>query len=183
LDQRPALLAGTASALVHWLDWMREARARFDLPARSIIMETGGFKGRSRMLSRAHFYRELSKAHGVPLQNILSEYGMTELLSQYYEIVVPWVANADLQDRYHVGPPWLRTRVLDPITLEAVPEGEPGLLCHYDLANAGSVMAVLTEDLGVEEKGGVRLLGRPAGAEPRGCSLTMDAFLSSKEIR
>ena len=183
LEQQPVLLAATASALVHWLDWMREARVCFDLPAGSIIMETGGFKGRSRMLSRIDFYRELSKSHGVPIQNILSEYGMTELLSQYYEVWAPGIVNTDFQERHHVGPPWLRARVLDPITLEAVPAGEPGLLCHYDLANAGSVMAVLTEDLGVAEKEGMRLLGRATGAEPRGCSLAMDALLSSKEIQ
>ncbi|MEE3184308.1 MAG: hypothetical protein VX310_00895, partial [Gemmatimonadota bacterium] len=59
-----------------------------------------------------------------------------------------------------------------------VPMGEPGLLCHYDLANAGSVMAVLTEDQGVAVEDGFRVLGRVQGAEPRGCSLAMDDLLS-----
>ena len=182
-EMRPILLAGTVSALVHWLDWVREAGARFELPPGSKIMETGGFKGRLRTLSRPELYRELSRALGVPSENIVNEYGMTELLSQYYEVAPPGVAGTDLEDRRHVAPPWLRARVLDPVTLEAVPEGQPGLLCHYDLANAGSVMAVLTEDLGVEEEGGLRVLGRVAGAEPRGCSLAMDALLSEGGIR
>jgi hypothetical protein len=182
-EGQPVVVAGTASALVHWLDWMTEVGQRLELPPGSRIMDTGGFKGRSRTLSRLDLYRQLSVAHGVPLQNIVNEYGMTELLSQYYEVSAPERAGTDLEDRRHVAPPWLRVRVLDPITLEAVPAGQPGLLCHYDLANAGSVIAVLTEDLGVEDAGGLRVLGRVAGAEPRGCSLAMDALLSQGESR
>lgn len=182
-EGQPVVVAGTASALVHWLDWMTEAGERFELPPGSRIMDTGGFKGRIRTLSRPDLYRRLSVGHGVPLENIVNEYGMTELLSQYYEVAAPGRAGTDLEDRRHVAPPWLRVRVLDPITLEAVPAGQPGLLCHYDLANAGSVMAVLTEDLGFEDAGGLRVLGRVAGAEPRGCSLAMDALLSQGESR
>jgi hypothetical protein len=59
-----------------------------------------------------------------------------------------------------------------------VPEGTPGLLCHHDLANAGSVAAVLTEDMGVAVDGGFRVLGRAPGAEPRGCSLALEELLS-----
>ncbi len=182
-EGQPVVVAGTSSALAHWLGWMTEVRAHFELPSGSRIMDTGGFKGASRTLSRADLYRQLSNEHGVPLENIVNEYGMTELLSQYYEVAAPERAGTDLEDRRHVAPPWLRVRVLDPITLEAVPAGQPGLLCHYDLANAGSVMAVLTEDLGFEDAGGLRVLGRVAGAEPRGCSLAMDALLSQGESR
>ena len=181
--EQPVVVAGTAASLVHWLDWMAEVGERFELPPGSRIMDTGGLKGRSRTLSRPDLYRQLSAAHGVPLENIVNEYGMTELLSQYYEVSAPESAGTDLEDRRHVAPPWLRVRVLDPITLEDVPAGQPGLLCHYDLANAGSVMAVLTEDLGFEDAAGLRVLGRVAGAEPRGCSLAMDALLSKGESR
>ncbi len=176
--ETPILLAGTAFALVHWLEWLQERNGGFDLPPGSLIMETGGFKGRSRVLERTEFYARLSESHGVPLESIVNEYGMTELLSQFYD--GPGVATSDitLEARRHVPPPWVRTRVLDPNTLSALPMGEPGLLCHYDLANAGSVMAVLTEDLGVAVDDGFRVLGRAQGAEPRGCSLAMDDLLS-----
>ena len=172
------LLAGTAFAFVHWLDWLKEHSAGFDLPQGSLIMETGGFKGRSRVLERPEFYSSLSETHGVPFEAIVNEYGMTELLSQFYDGPVAAVSGMDLEGRRHVPPPWVRTRVLDPNTLSAVPMGEPGLLCHYDLANAGSVMAVLTEDQGVAVEDGFRVLGRVQGAEPRGCSLAMDDLLS-----
>ena len=174
----PILLAGTAFAFVHWLDRLKERNDAFDLPRGSLIMETGGFKGRSRVLDRPEFYASLSEAHGVPLEGILNEYGMTELLSQFYDGPVAATSGVPLEARRHVPPPWVRTRVLDPNTLSALPIGEPGLLCHYDLANAGSVMAVLTEDVGVAVEDGFRLLGRAQGAEPRGCSLAMDDLLS-----
>ena len=174
----PILLAGTAFAFVHWLDWLKERSAGFDLPPGSLIMETGGFKGRSRILERSEFYASLSEAHGVPVEAIVNEYGMTELLSQFYDGPVAAMSGGALEARRHVPPPWVRTRVLDPNTLSAVPIGKPGLLCHYDLANAGSVMAVLTEDLGIAVDDGFRVLGRVQGAEPRGCSLAMDDLLS-----
>ena len=174
----PILLAGTAFAFVHWLDWLKERSGGFDLPRGSLIMETGGFKGRSRVLERPEFYTSLSEAHGVPFEAIVNEYGMTELLSQFYDGPVAATSGMALEARRHVPPPWVRTRVLDPNTLSASPIGEPGLLCHYDLANAGSVMAVLTEDLGVAVDEGFRVLGRAHGAEPRGCSLAMDDLLS-----
>ena len=174
----PILLAGTAFAFVHWLDWLKEHSVGFDLPRGSLIMETGGFKGRSRVLDRPEFYASLSEAHGVAVDAIVNEYGMTELLSQFYDGPVAAMSGMDLEARRHVPPPWVRTRVLDPNTLQALPTGKPGLLCHYDLANAGSVMAVLTEDLGIAVDDGFRVLGRVQGAEPRGCSLAMDDLLS-----
>ena len=174
----PILLAGTAFAFVHWLEWLQERNGGFDLPPGSMIMETGGFKGRSRVLERMEFYVSLSEAHGIPFGAIVNEYGMTELLSQFYDNRGMATSDMTLEARRHVPPPWVRTRVLDPNTLSALPIGEPGLLCHYDLANAGSVMAVLTEDLGVAVDDGFRVLDRAQGAEPRGCSLAMDDLLS-----
>ena len=174
----PILLAGTAFAFVHWLDWLKERSGGFDLPRGSRIMETGGFKGRSRVFERPELYASLSEAHGVPLEAIVNEYGMTELLSQFYDGPIETLSGMALKARRHVPPPWVRTRVLDPNTLSTLPDGEPGLLCHYDLANAGSVVAVLTEDLGIAVGDGFRVLGRVEDAEPRGCSLAMDDLLS-----
>ncbi len=175
----PVLLAGTAFAFVHWTQLAREHRWEVTLPAGSRIMETGGYKGRAKKYGREELYARLNEALGVPLSHIVSEYGMTELLSQFYEPSLG--REGALADRYHEAPPWVRTRVLDPSTLEPLPGGELGVLAHYDLANAGSVAAVLTEDLGREVEGGFRLLGRSPGAEPRGCSLALEDFLGSLE--
>ncbi len=177
--EEPVLLVGTAFAFVHWLDAMDAEAWTFRLPEGSRIMETGGFKGRSRTLPREEFYHELTERHGVPAGMIVNEYGMTELLSQFYEPVIREASDPGLAERRLVGPPWVRTRVLDPVTLTPVPDGSPGLLCHFDLANLGSVCAVLTEDMGVAVDDGFRVLGRSLGAEPRGCSLAMDQLMSS----
>ena len=170
----PVLLAGTAFSFVHLLDAL--GSKTHTLPQGTRIMETGGFKGRSREMPREALYEALERALGVPRAWIVNEYGMTELLSQFYDGVA---GAADDPPRVHHGPPWVRTRVLNPVTLEPVGPGESGLLCHYDLANLGSVSAVLTEDLGVAVDGGIRVLGRSTGAEPRGCSIAMDDLLAS----
>jgi hypothetical protein len=70
--------------------------------------------------------------------------------------------------------------VLDPVTLEELPDGDEGILCHYDLANLGSVCAVLTEDRGRVAGDGIEWLGRTEGAPPRGCSLATAELLEAQ---
>ena len=190
---RTVLVVGTAFAFVAWVDLVKEHGWRACLPPGSMIMETGGFKGRSRDLPRTDLYGSLRVALGVPENRIVNEYGMTELLSQFYEpasaqsreagsgegTARPW----NLAHRFHRGPPWVRTRALEPLSLGALPQGEVGVLAHLDLANLGSVSAVLTEDLGREVPGGFQLLGRSPGSEPRGCSLAMEDFLASRKVK
>ncbi len=175
----PVVLIGTAFALVHWLDHLVSSSARLTLPAGSRVMETGGFKGRSREVSREELYAGISSAHGLERSSIVNEYGMTEMLSQFYEPVLldPRMQEGALEERRHVPPPWVRTRVLDPATLEECEVGEVGVLCHFDLANLGSVCALLTEDLGRADRVGFELLGRVRGSSPRGCSLAVEDFL------
>jgi hypothetical protein len=179
----PVLLAGTAFAFVHWTDRVRERGGSVVLPPGSRALETGGFKGRSREVSREDLYGAMEKAFGLPPGRIVNEYGMTELLSQLYEPVLREDGPADPGARRHVAPPWVRARVLDPRDLAPVRPGAPGILAHLDLANLHSVAAVLTEDRGVEVEGGLRLLGRTPGAEPRGCSLTMEELWAAREVR
>lgn len=173
--REPVLLLGTALAFLNALERLDDAPLPRLAPG-SRIMETGGFKGSGREVARTELYRRLAEATGVPAERIVSEYGMTELLSQLYEPVLsegPGAAGT------HVPPPWLRVRALDPATLEEVKPGEEGLLCFFDLANLGSVCHVLTEDVGSVVEGRVRLEGRAPGAEPRGCSLAIDELMQA----
>ena len=137
----------------------------------SRVMDTGGAKGMPRPLSRPGFLRACWTRLGVAGYFCVNEYGMTELCSQRYESVLrDRFAGRSLAPRRLVAPPWLRTRVLDPDTLAPVPPGTVGLLCHHDLANAGSVYVVLTEDLGrTVGDDGIAVVGRVPGATPRGC--------------
>ncbi len=179
-DDVAVFLLGTAFAFVHWLD-RRETSRPAPLPSGSRLMETGGFKGRSREVPRGELYAALGRTLGLPPERMVNEYGMTELLSQFYGPVLREGGPGDLRERRHVPPPWVRTRVLDPESLVPVEPGEVGLLCHLDLANLDSVSAILTEDLGVAVPNGLRILGRAPGAEPRGCSLAMEEILELEE--
>ena len=105
------------------------------------------------------------------------------MLSQYEPVLALDEPGGGLPlgERFHRGPPWVRTRVLHPLSLKPVEDGEVGILAHLDLANLGSVSAILTEDLGRLVPGGFILQGRNPGAEPRGCSLAMEDFLEGLE--
>ena len=177
-EERPLLVAGTAFGFWHLVRKLRGDPLP-EPPAGSFVVETGGFKGRVRRVSRAELYQGIGRAFRLPPSRIVSEYGMTELLSQFYEPVLLGGTPAEPSGRHYVGPAWTRTAVLDPGSLAPAGAGEAGMLCHIDLANLDSVAAVLTEDLGIADGAGFRLLGRAEGAEPRGCSLTMEELLEA----
>jgi len=175
------MLLGTSFSFVHFLDWCAANGRSFSLPFGSRLMDTGGFKGRSREVTRDELYRLYERVLGIPQDWCVNEYGMAELSSQFYDGVVgsPYFVPRN-QQRTHKPPHWARTKVLDPESLDEVGDGEVGLLCHYDLANRGSVIAVLTEDLGVKVRDGFLLLGRAMGGELRGCSVLTDELLSAQ---
>jgi hypothetical protein len=161
------LIAGPTAGFAHLFDTGLTVR----LGPGSRLMDTGGAKGTSRPLSRAGFRRRCWSQLGVPGYFCVNEYGMTELCSQRYEsALADRFAGRSLDHRRLVAPPWLRTRIVDPDTLDDVPAGRTGLLCHHDLANAGSVAVVVTEALGhTEGDDGITVTGRVAGAVARGC--------------
>ena len=166
-ETRPVLLVGTAFSFVHVLDEMAARGIEFNLPAGSRLMETGGYKGRSRVLEKAELHRLLCACFGVPAEAVLCEYGMSELSSQAYDAG----RGMSMGARWFQFPSWARTVIVSPETGEEVREGEVGLLRVVDLANTFSVMAVQTEDLAVRRGDGFELVGRLAEAEARGCSL------------
>jgi hypothetical protein len=166
-DTRPALLLGTAFSFVHLLDYMAEHNLRLKLPAGSRLMETGGYKGRSRSMPKAELHALISARLGIPGTQIVSEYGMSELSSQAYDRVTLAPSGRRL---FHF-PPWVQTQVVSLETGRELPNGETGLLRVFDLANVYSVMAIQTEDLAVCHGDGFELVGRDPRAEPRGCSL------------
>jgi Acyl-protein synthetase, LuxE len=160
-ENQPLGLLGTAFSFVGLLDHLQSTGKRFALPKGSRIMETGGYKGRTRTMSKVQLRQMFSKFLGVPSSGILGEYGMSELSSQAYD---------NSAGIFHF-PPWTRAQVISPESGAEVSEGETGLLRIFDLANIGSVMAVQTEDLATRRGEGFDLVGRAAFAEPRGCSL------------
>jgi hypothetical protein len=175
-------IATTAFALVAVLDALGERHAGAPLPAGSRIMETGGFKGRTRVVERARLYGETAERFAVPVEAIVAEYGMTELSSQYFDDPA---SRGRIEPRVKAPPPWLRPIVVDGEG-RPLPPGVVGAIRHVDLANRGSVLAIETEDLGaLVEAGpggpaGLLLLGREHGAELRGCSLDAETLLARR---
>ncbi|NDV41746.1 acyl transferase [Flagellimonas sediminis] len=127
----------------------------------TIIMETGGMKGRRKELIREELHGILKEAFGVP--SIHSEYGMTELLSQGYS-----KGNGIFET-----PPWMMviTRdTEDPLSLQA--KGKTGGINIIDLANLYSCSFIATQDLGKTYlDGSFEVLGRFDSSDIRGCNL------------
>ena len=173
-EGQPVTLLGTAFSFVHLLDYATERRLAWPLPSGSVVMESGGYKGRSRVLPKAQLHAEISHRLGLPRERIVCEYGMCELSSQAYDCApgpaTPPAGNASAERAFHF-PPWARVRLVSPEHGGPAAVGETGLIQIIDLANLSSVVALQTEDLGVREPSGFRLLGRAIEAEARGCSL------------
>ncbi len=174
-DDAPVCIATTAFALAGALDALEERSLHFELSPGSRIMETGGFKGRARIVERSGLYARARRAFAVPLDAIVAEYGMTELSSQYYDGLLARGEHAVADARKKYAPPWLRARVVGPDGT-TLPEGTVGALVHVDLANRASCVAVATEDLGARFGDAVVLIGRESGAALRGCSLDAETL-------
>lgn len=127
----------------------------------TIVMETGGMKGRRKEMVREELHQILCAGFG--LQHIHSEYGMTELLSQAYS----------KGSGIFRCPPWMRVRTRDPEDpLSAVDLGRTGGIDVIDLANQDSCSFVATQDLGrLYEDGSFEVLGRFDHSDIRGCNL------------
>ena len=159
----PLILFGTAFAWVHFLD---ATSGGIDLPPGSRLIETGGYKGKSRELPKVELYESLATRFGLATDSIWSEYGMCELSSQFY--------SRGLGTRL-VPSPSIRSVAINPITGDVCPPGEDGLLVHIDAANWCTYAAIETQDWGnVDADGHIALKGRAPGAGPKGCSIDAD---------
>ena len=164
----PVALFGTAFSYVQLFD---STDQNWRLPVGSLVIETGGFKGRTREVPREELYALFETRLGVPIEDCHSEYGMSEMASQFYGRGL---------DPVKRGPHWVRTRAIDPETGEDAAPGTPGLLRHYDLANYNSVQALQTQDRGTLTPDGFVLHGRAPDAEVRGCSLTVEELWTKR---
>ena len=170
----PVAICGTAFAFVHLLEELERCDRRFALPRPARVMETGGFKGRSRSVPRDELYGWIEDRFGVPPARIVNQYGMTELGSQFYDSVL----GEPFAPRRKLAPPWTRIRILDAIGGAPVAAGELGRIAVLDLANTGSICALETADLGRALGDGFEVIGRDPDAEERGCSIAADALLA-----
>ncbi|MGQ8869514.1 LuxE/PaaK family acyltransferase [Myroides sp. TSA_177.3] len=155
-EGKNVLLLGVTYALLDIIE-----QHKFELN-NTIIMETGGMKGKRKEMIREELHAILCKGFGVT--KIHSEYGMTELLSQGYS----------LGDGVFQCPPWMDIVIRDPedpfTLLDA--HGKTGGVNVIDLANINSCSFIVTQDLGKKyEDGSFEILGRFDHSDIRGCNL------------
>jgi len=149
------LLIGVTYALLDLLE-----KQKFALK-NTIIMETGGMKGKRREMIREELHQQLCEGFGV--QAIHSEYGMTELLSQAYS----------LGNGIFECPSWMQVQIRDTEdALSYVENGKTGGINVIDLANINSCSFIATQDLGKKyPNGSFEVLGRFDNSDIRGCNL------------
>lgn len=152
---RKVLLIGVSFALLDLIETFQ-----FHLK-NTVIMETGGMKGRRKELIRDELHQKLIKGFGV--ETIHSEYGMTELLSQAYS----------KENGIFNCPKWMRVLTRDPEdALNIQPFEKTGGLNIIDLANINSCSFIATQDLGkVYKNGSFEVIGRFDDSDIRGCNL------------
>jgi hypothetical protein len=168
----PLLVLGTGFSFMLLIDEL--GSAAIPAPARTIVMPTGGFKGKTREIEYGDLVREIAAVFRIPETHVVGEYGMTELTSQLYEGLLPAGVLSGERGVF-IPPPWLRVTPVDAETLE--PTGDVGLARFTDLGNIDFPMCIVTQDLVRRRGAGVELLGRRHGAPPRGCSLAVEEMV------
>lgn len=154
-DQKPKILLGVSYAL--WDLAEQYAPKLRD----TIVMETGGMKGRRQELTKSELHAILCRGFGI--EHIDSEYGMAELMSQAYSS-----GNGIFRT-----PEWMRVMVRDiNDPFDHSPAGSRGGIDIIDLANISSCAFIQTQDMGrLYEDGSFQIEGRIAGSDIRGCNL------------
>ena len=148
------ILLGVSYALLDLIEMQK-----FNLK-NTIVMETGGMKGRRKEMVKEELHGTLKKGFGV--EGIHSEYGMTELLSQAYSI----------GKGVFCAPPWMKIRTRETEDALSFVEGKTGGVNVIDLANLHSCSFIATQDLGrVYKDGSFEVLGRFDESDIRGCNL------------
>jgi hypothetical protein len=170
----PITICGGSFGFVNVFDTCREKGLRFKLPPGSRTLDAGGFKGKSREVKREEFVSDCEDFLGVAKDYCVNLLGMTEISSQFYDNTLRNAFKGIHLPRAKINPPWTRTLVVDPDTLEPLPPGQTGLLRHFDLANRGHLLAIQSDDLGKITPEGFEIDGRTREGEARGCSLTID---------
>ena len=157
-ESQTTILLGVSFALLEFAE-----RYPFHL-SNTLIIETGGMKGRRQEITRKELHTKLKKAFGI--DKVYSEYGMTELLSQAYSV----------GDEIFACPPWMKILIRDPYDpFKFMEPGASGGINVIDLANIHSCCFIQTEDLGkVYDDDRFEALGRLDSAELRGCNLMID---------
>ena len=159
----PVALIGATSAYVYFFQACRRKKMSFRLPPGSRICDGGGYRGRFGVVTRDDYYAMVQEIIGIPGSHCVNVLGEAETATNLFDDSLRrCVRGLPPKKRTRPVPPWSRVLAMSIDDLKPLPDGEVGLLAHWDLANVPTVLAVITDNLGYTTDGGTgcEMVGR-----------------------
>jgi len=159
----PVALIGATSAYVYFFQACRRKKMSFRLPPGSRICDGGGYRGRFGVVTRDDYYAMVQEIIGIPNSHCVNVLGEAETATNLFDDSLRrCVKGLPSKKRTRPVPPWSRVLAMSIDELKPLPDGEVGLLAHWDLANVPTVLAVITDNLGYTTDGGTgcEMVGR-----------------------
>ncbi len=159
----PVALIGATAAYVYFFQACRRKRWSFRLPPGSRICDGGGYRGRFGVVTRDDYYAMVEEILGIPDDHCVNVLGEAETATNLFDDALRRHAKGlPPRKRTRPVPPWSRVLAMSVDGLRPLPDGEVGLLAHWDLANVPTVLAVITDNLGytTDDGRGCEMVGR-----------------------
>jgi len=159
----PVALIGATSAFVYFFQACRKKKMSFRLPPGSRICDGGGYRGKFGVLTRDDYYAMVQEIFGIPDSHCVNVLGEAETATNLFDDSLRrCVKGLPPRKRTRPVPQWSRVLAMSIDCLEPLPDGEVGLLAHWDLANVPTVLAVITDNLGytTDNGRGCEMVGR-----------------------
>jgi hypothetical protein len=167
----PVALIGATSAFVYFFQACRRKKIKFNLLAGSRVCDGGGYRGRFGVVTREDYLAMVTEIFGVPNSHCVNVLGEAETATNLFDDSLRrLVKGLPSQKRTRPVPPWSRVLAMNIDDLTPLPDGEVGLLAHWDLANVPTVLAVITDNLGYTTDGG------------RGCEMVGRAKIENGKV-
>ncbi len=167
----PVALIGATSAYVYFFQACKRKKFTFKLPPGSRICDGGGYRGRFGPVSRDDYYDMVQEVLSIPRTHCVNVLGEAETATNLFDDALRrHVKGLPARTRTRPVPRWSRVLAMHVDTLEPLPDGEVGLLAHWDLANVPTVLAVITDNLGYTTDGG------------RGCEMVGRAKIENGKV-
>jgi len=145
----PIALIGATSAFVYFFNACKRDGLTFSLPDGSRVCDGGGYRGRFGVMTRDDYYRMVEEILCVPSHYCVNTLGEGETATNLFDdALYRHVRGLEPRERSRPVPPWSRVRAMNVDDLTPLPDGEVGLLAHWDLANAPTMLCLITDNLG-----------------------------------
>jgi hypothetical protein len=159
----PVALIGATAAYVYFFQSCRRKKIKFKLPPGSRVCDGGGYRGRFGVVTRDDYYAMVKEILDVPENHCVNVLGEAETATNLFDDALRrQVKGLPPRQRTRPVPPWSRVLAMNIDDLSPLPDGEVGLLAHWDLANVPTVLAVITDNLGYTTDNGTacEMVGR-----------------------